>query len=80
MSLPHQFQGDHERLAAAAVASFNDLLPIGSAVMLLPEPVPAPVRTRISGSAFVQGGEILVRVRDSAEPVNIQRIKGVGQV
>ena len=78
MSLPHQYTGDNERLLEASLAAFNKMRPVDSEVMLLPKQV--PVKTVILGPAFVQGAEILVRVRDSAEPVNIQRIKGVGQV
>ena len=75
MILPHHFQGDHERLAAAAVASFNELLPVGAAVMLLPEPEPKPARTFITGPAFVRGADIVVPVDGETEPVNIKRIQ-----
>ncbi len=76
MSPPHQFSGDFERLAAAAVASFNELLPVGRAVLLLPEPQPMPVRTFITGPAFVRGADIVVPVDGETEPVNIKRIQG----
>lgn len=73
----HRFQGDHERLAEAEVAAFNELLPVGTAVMVMPDPdfLPEPVSSTISGPAFVQGVDIFVPVEGQEKPVNIKRIR-----